>query len=546
MSAPTIQRPADTDNLADRGELTRTGLLARFVVRRDRVRLIIWVAVLVMLPVATASAYESLYPDPATRAGLDAQFGATKALGMVTGPAENLDTAGGFVAWRLSATLATIIALMAIFHVVRHTRTEEETGRAELTYPTAIGRYAPLASAVITSAIVSLVIGALIAVTLIGPTADTAGSLAFGLATAGSGIVFACLAALTAQLAASTRAALGLACAVLGISFILRGISDSSDIAWPKWLSPIGWAQLVEPYGAQRWWVIALQLGVAAVLLVAAIAMRNRRDVGSGRIVPAPGPADANPRLRSLGALAARLHRPSLIGWGVGVLVAGLLFGSLVNAVSNIAGTSPEIVAVLEQLGGAKGITAAFIGMTTQMVAMIVGLYVVSAILTLRTDETSGRAELLLGTPASRMSWFASHLGFALVGSLILLVIFGGGLTLSALVAGTELSGGVVLGSALVQLPAVLILAGVVAIVVGWIPSASGLAWAAGGLALAIGLFGPMLDLPTAVLRLSPYYSVPKVTESGTDWSPILIQLAIAAVLLAVAAVGMRRRDIPT
>ncbi|GAB3308893.1 ABC transporter permease [Epidermidibacterium keratini] len=546
MSAPTTERSAATSHSPGGGELTRTGLLARFVVRRDRIRLLIWIAVLVMLPVATASAYESLYPTPAERAGLDAQFGATKALGMVTGPAENLGTAGGFVAWRLSATLAAIIGLMAIFHVVRHTRTEEETGHAELTYPTAIGRYAPLASAVLTSAIASLVIGILIATTLIGPTGDTAGSIAFGLTTAAAGIFFACLAALTAQLAASTRAALGLACAVLGVSFILRGISDSSDIAWPKWLSPIGWAQLVEPYGDRRWWVIALQIVAALALLGAAVAMRNRRDVGSGRIEPSPGPADAGPRLRSMWALAARLHRPSLIGWGVGVLIAGLLFGSLVNAVSNIAGTSPEIVVILEQLGGAKGITAAFIGMTTQLVAMIVGLYVVSTILTLRTDETSGRAELLLGTPATRMSWFASHLGFAVAGSLILLLIFGGGLTLSSLIAGTELSGGVVLGSALVQLPAVLILAGVVAVVVGWIPSASGLGWAAGGLALAIGLFGPVLDLPTAVLRLSPYYSVPKVTESGTDWAPIVIQLAIAAALLVIAAVGMRRRNIPT
>ena len=45
--------------------LVGTGQLVRLVLRRERLRLVIWVAVLTLVPVGTASAFIGLYPSEA-------------------------------------------------------------------------------------------------------------------------------------------------------------------------------------------------------------------------------------------------------------------------------------------------------------------------------------------------------------------------------------------------------------------------------------------------------------------------------------------------
>lgn len=67
------------------------------------------------------------------------------------------------------------------------------------------------------------------------------------------GVAFTGVAAVTSQLASTTRGATGLAGAALGVSFLLAalgnmlGTVDSAALrvtsAWPAWLSPIGWGQ---------------------------------------------------------------------------------------------------------------------------------------------------------------------------------------------------------------------------------------------------------------------------------------------------------------
>ena len=54
---------------------------------------------------------------------------------------------------------AIAVAVLALFLVVRHTRTEEETGRLELLGATVVGRQAPLTAALLVTAGACLVAG---------------------------------------------------------------------------------------------------------------------------------------------------------------------------------------------------------------------------------------------------------------------------------------------------------------------------------------------------------------------------------------------------
>jgi hypothetical protein len=101
------------------------------------------------------------------------------------------------------------------------------------------------------------------------------------------------------------------------------------------------------------------------------------------------------------------------------------------------------------------------------------------------------------------------------------------------------------LGAALVQLPAVLVVAGIAALLVGVAPRLSALAWAVVVWALLAGLFGPLLSLPEWALRLSPFGWVPRVPAEALDVVPLAGLALLAVALVTLAMITFRRRDVP-
>ena len=114
------------------------------------------------------------------------------------------------------------VALMSVFMMVRHTRTEEETERAEMIRALPVGRHAHLGAAFAGTALAHVLVGAGIFVSLVVYDLPASGALAFGLATLGTGLVFAGVAAVTAQIAGGSRAALALGGATIAVAFVLH------------------------------------------------------------------------------------------------------------------------------------------------------------------------------------------------------------------------------------------------------------------------------------------------------------------------------------
>lgn len=104
--------------------LTGTVTLARLVLRRDRLRIAIWVVALVGLVGVTANSIFDLYPDEAALAEYARTVDANPSLIALSGPAVGLDTFGGRIAWE-GWQLSIAVALMGALAVGRHTRAEE-------------------------------------------------------------------------------------------------------------------------------------------------------------------------------------------------------------------------------------------------------------------------------------------------------------------------------------------------------------------------------------------------------------------------------------
>ena len=74
----------------------------------------------------------AIYDTPAKIAGYAATVGGSPVSYLMSGRQAGIDTIGGITANEISQIAQLGVCLMVMFQVVRHTRAEEESGRAEL------------------------------------------------------------------------------------------------------------------------------------------------------------------------------------------------------------------------------------------------------------------------------------------------------------------------------------------------------------------------------------------------------------------------------
>ncbi|MGF6943644.1 ABC-2 type transport system permease protein [Streptomyces auratus] len=542
MAAP-LSAPA-----ARARQLAGTGPLLRLALRRDRVLIPAWVLGLGLVVTGTGSSFESLYDTAGRRAALAASMNGNGSMRALYGPVFG-DSVGGLIAWRMAGFGAVLAAVMSLLIVVRHTREEEETGRQELLCAAMVGRRAPLTAALLTALTANAALAVVIAGGLAGSGRPAAGSLALGLAIGGTGMLFATLAAIAAQLTESARLAKGLTGAALGLAFALRAAGDTAtaDATSPlTWISPIGWSQNLRAYAGERWWLVLLFLAATALAGSVAYALTARRDLGMSFLPARPGPAAAPRSLSGPFGLAWRLQRTALGGWTLGFVCAGGLFGGIAKGAADLVGGNERTREIFARMGGQQSLTDAFLATMAGMLGMVAALYAVGAVLRLHGEETAGRAEPVLAGAVSRLRWTAGHLALAYGGSAVILAFGGLALGVSYDLSAGDPGGrtGRVLAAALAQAPAVWTLTGLAVLVFGLLPRATPAVWALVGGCLTLGWVGPSLDFPRWAMDLSPYSHLPKLPGADATAAPFLWLLALSALFTAAGLVGVRRRDL--
>ncbi|MGW0755904.1 ABC transporter permease [Streptomyces sp. NPDC002814] len=539
MTTLVADRRRFAPRVGGKHQLAGTGALLRFNLRRDRVTVPLWVAVTALMVVSMPNSIKAVYSTPAERADIAQQMLTNNSLRAMYGPLFD-DSLGGLTAWRIGVYAAVLAGIMSLIIVVRHTRDEEESGRQEIVSSAMVGRRAPLTAALLTALVANGVVALLVAGGLAGQGAS--GALVFGLGIAGVGMVFATMAAIVAQLTESGRLAKGLTGGLIGAAFVLRAAGDSATTDGSSaltWISPIGWLENLRAFAGERWWVLLLFATATVIQGAVAYELAGRRDVGSGFVPTRPGPAEG--RLGTAGALAWRLQRGSVLGWGLGFLAGGAAFGGVTKGAADLVGDNDNTREIIERMGGQSGITDAFLSTMVGMFGLVAALYIVSSVLRLHGEETSQRAEPVLAGAVGRLRWAAGHLVVAFGGTVLLMLLAAVGLAL-----GYGADFGPILGACLVQVPAVWTLGGLTVLLYGLSPQVAPAAWGAAGVVLFLGWIGPALDLPQAVLDVSPFGHLPKLPGGEMAWGPVGVLAGVAGVLVAGGLVGLRRRDMST
>ncbi len=384
----------------------------------------VWGAVFGLFVVATVKAYVTAYPTVAERLKVVPSL---QSFAILLGQPQHAETVAGFTSWRVLVAIVLIGAIWGLLTSTGLLRGEEESGRWELLVAGQTTKRRAAAQALVGLGVAVAVMFAvaaaltLAAATLPGAHFAVGASLFFAGAMVTGAAMFAAVGALASQLSATRGQAAMITAAILGGSYVVRMIADStSGLGWLRWLSPIGWVEELHPLRDPQ--PLALVPVVVLVILCAGLTvlLAGRRDLGASVLQERDAGASATRWLTGPTTLALRLVRPAAIGWLLGVGALALVQGFVAKTAASLLTSSPAIANVLGRLGLRKA-SEAYLGVAFFTLVVIIAVMAASQVAAIRDEEAAGRLDNLLVRPVRRVVWL---LGRAAV-SLALLVLCG-------------------------------------------------------------------------------------------------------------------------
>lgn len=529
-----------------KNDFVGTGTLLRLFIRRDRFLSLVWILAPFMLAVATASTFGAMDLEVAIQ-----DFISDPVISAMQGPVMT-STLAGVIVWRMMGLNVILLGIGSVITIVRHTRTEEESGRSELIRAYVTGKYANLTAALFLTLIINGIAGLLQTILLISVGGNFIGSILFGLTVVAGGFFYAGIGALGTQLRENAGGARGLGLLFVGIGFFLMIINNGSGGYTPlKWITPMTWHRLTQPLGENSIGFLFYFLTFSVIPILLSFILSNKRDVGAGIMPSKQGIAKAKPSFNSPLALSWRLHKSSFWTWFIGVGAFGAGIGSIAQNISD----NEELGSLLGSLGDTNwvlqvGNQNAFVGIIVYIVSLAVALYGISTVLKSHKEEIESRGELILSKPVSRQQWIRSHLLIAFVTSASLMLMMGLG---SGLINGmtAENFADTFLQTFIMsvsKIPAVWMLVGITSLINGFIPKGvSALSWTAWIIFAGLELLWEGGLIGWTMMRLSPFsfahYIIP---VNDLPWFSLMLLSLLSITLTLFGLYGFSKRDILT
>jgi len=514
-----------------------------FTLKHNLVRYFVWIAIVVFLIVYVGVFYKSTFD---TQAKLDEFASISSSPGMVAmiGKISCLATIGGAVWTKIWMFTVLTLGIGMVFQVTKGARADEENGRTELFRSRPFGIHSTLASVVSGALLLCLVIGILSTLACIGLKLDPAGigvtgSVTFGLSVVAIGWLGVGIGALTNQLSASASLANSTGSIVIIAFYCMRMIGDMGSNNTLTWLSPIGWGEEMAPWAQNRGWLIIPIIIFTAALIAIAFVIESRRDYGSGVLKDKKGKAEAKPLMRHSWGLILHLYKGSIIGWSIGIALAGLMFGSVANSMLSLFSDAKVPMLRGSGIEALMGLLLCFIGLVSVVLPMLI-------MTGLRSDEAKGLTESQLAGGISRVRIILDRFVVGSCAAALLLIL--GGLTfgLSYGAVANDMSQTWKLAiDALIYLPGIMAIMGVIVLLFGLIPRATiPLTWFLYGAMYFDVLLSDALKLPKWAANIMPFIGTPRIPYQDFDVS-VLGYLAAGIIFVLLGMIGLRRRDVP-
>ena len=535
--------------------MTRFFALLSQRVRRDWVQVLLWAVGTGLLAYASYVGVAGSYGTEQDRTSLLAAALANPVILLFRGLPSGTDQ-GAFMVFLIFPWLAMLAAFMSTFLAVRHTRGDEESGRAELISATPAARTLPFVATSTHGVLANALLGALTAGAFLAVGLDVEGAVLAGTAVAAVGVTFLGVGLLAAQLMRTSRGANALAVWTLLITFVLSGMGNaigtpSDDLtrmesSWLTWLSPFGWGENTRAFDENLWWPAALCLGVGVLLVVISAVLVSARDLGGSFIAERRARADASAALSTPTGLVWRLTRGAVIGWTVGGLLVGILSTSLASIVQEVGAANPAVEEILRQISGAGSVEQGTVTTFFTMLGVLAACASVQVVCRARQEEAHGTAEPLLAAPVGRVRWLADYLVVALLAIVLVIAAAIGGAAIG--IASQDGDMGLmrtVLVTGAGQVAAASVFLVVTALVFVVLPRLTiAVGWTLVVVAMMLGLFGPLFQFPDWLVHLSPIAVTPTMVGDEVDLRGLWWLLLATGVGAAASLALMRRREL--
>lgn len=531
--------------------------LALFQARRDRVTLPAWILGISLLGCATSSAVATQFGDEPAQTAILTLAASNPASLFLRGLPDGTGV-GAVVFFQGYAFTAVLAGLMSTFLMVRHTRADEELGRAELLGSVPLPRAASLIATLLLGTAANLLLAVFVAAGFVAAGLPVPGAVGAGAAVGAAGAFFVGLGAVVAQVLPLGRSANGAAAGLVGAAYLLRGVGDAlgtpaPDLlhvssAWPSLLSPIGWGQRSRPFTSADLFALVVLLAAAMALGAAAVLIRRRRDVGASLLHQRDGRERAGIGGTSFVGLAWRLQRSTLAGWCLGAAALGAVAGALGPLVSEtVSSVAPSRDLIFRLVpGGQAGLLDVFVTALLGVAGVLAAAAGIQAVLRIRAEEAGGRAELLLSAPLVRARWLGANMFIAAVSAVVVAGTAGVAAAVGLGITGAS-SGpaGILVPAALAHVPAALVFLTATSLVFGAAPRLSiPLGWGMLAAGLVLGEFGELFGLPVWLQELSPFRHSSAMPVESFDAAGALGLTATAVALAALAGYCLRRREL--
>ena len=527
------------------------GVYLRILLRRFRVQIVAWVLPLWLLVSITAPSYKSVYPSLETRTVLIEQMRKSPGTRLLYGYVPAPGRLGQLLQWETGTFLLVCTALMAILLTCRVLRGDEDEGFVEVLRATGVGR---IVLFLVPMALVWAVVGALsvgvggILTWQTGSIEELTVSGAWALAgtMCVAGWAFSAVAAVASQLGRQVGQARSLSMLVLAAAFSVRvaadEVTEGSGSDWLRWLSPLGWRDLVRPYSNDRFMVLAACCVVAVALVIVAVALASRREYLDSYL-PDRSSSQRRWRIRGHMDLLGRLSWRGVLGWAAASAGLASLYGSVSGSVNDLmAPDSPTASWVSKMASGSP--VEQFISLMTVVTVLLVAVAAVRRMNRLAFLERAGLAEVELAAGVGRRRLFLSQVLGALIESIVLLLVSG---TVLAATTATQLTDEHAVARSFVftmsQLPGMVAAVGIAAALVGLAPRLVGLSWGAVVWSAFAQFFGGLVELKDWAKDLSVLGHHLDVVGSP-DWKPLAVQTVVGLAGIAIGLTAYTRRDL--
>jgi len=524
-----------------------SGTLTRFILRRDRISILLWLSGIIGFTLFLVPIMDNLYSTNEELAVM-AQTMLNPAMVALVGPVYGADnyTTGAMYANMMMLIMAIVVAVMNIFLVTRHTRQDEELGRMEVVRSLPVGRLSKLSAALLTSILVNAVLALAIGLGITAFGIDSMGlngSMLLGAVMGVTGLFFAAATAIFCQLTANNRTATSFSFIFLMLLYLLRAAGDLKAEALSL-ISPLGLILRTEVYVGNNWRPIWIVLGISLLAAGLALYLAKIRDLGSGLLPARPGRARAGKLLSTPLGLAFRLLRSSIIIWAATMFVFAAMYGSIFGDLDTFIGSNEMLKAIFAQ-NTEFSFAEQFIVLLMAVMAMLGTVPVLSLMQRVRQEEKSGHTEQLLARAVSRTTLLTSYFIISLIVSVLLMYLTALGFwSAGSITMADAPSFGTFIEAAMAYLPAIWVMLGLTMVLIAYLPGKSSLIYLYLGFSFLSIYIGAIARLPEWVGKLSPFGHIPQIPVADMDAPKLIIITIIAASLFVFGFIGFRHRDV--